>query len=323
MKIGTLIIENNMFLAPMAGITHPVFRWMVKEVSGAIGFTEMVSAEGLVRAGEKTLKYLESFPCEKPFAVQIFGADPAALADAAQIAVANGGDLVDINMGCPVRKVVKAKAGAALLRNPEKLPMLLKRVRNVLSVPLTIKIRSGWTKDKINALEIALIAQDAGVDAVILHPRTAAQGFSGKADWKLIRVVKKAVSIPVIGSGDVRTSEDAIRMLDETGCDGVMIGRGTLGNPWIFGDIRNALEGRKTVPPSLVDREKVICRHLERNVKFFGEKEGVKDFYRHLAWYTKGLRGCTLLRKQVLGLPSYETVEAAIHHFFGRLSVSP
>ncbi len=319
MKIGKLTLQNNLFLAPMAGITHPVFRWIVREVGGAVGFTEMISAEGLVRDFNRTRKYLDPFPGESPFFVQLFGADPGALAEAARIAVENGADLIDINMGCPVKKVVKAGAGAALMKDPARLGALLKRVRNSVACPLTVKIRSGWTADAVLAPEIAQVAQDSGVDAVAVHPRTVAQGFSGRADWRVIESVKKAVHIPVIGNGDIRDSDSALRMLKETGCDGILIGRGALGNPWIFRDIRNLLDGLKTpAAPSLEEREQVICRHLERNVIYWGEREGVKDFYRHLAWYVKGMKGCSGLKKQVAGMADHRAVGAALGRFFAQ-----
>jgi len=317
MNIGPVTFEDGAFHAPMAGITHTVFRWVVREIGGAAGFTEMVSAEGLVRDFERTRKYLKPFPGEKPLAVQLFGADPGAMAAAAGLAVEQGADLIDINMGCPVRKVVRAGAGAALMRDPGKLTAFLKRIRNALQTPLTVKIRSGWTAGEILAPEIAQRAQDSGVDAVIIHPRAVTQGFSGKADWAIIERVKKVVGIPVIGNGDIRSAEDALRMTIETGCDGVMVGRGALGNPWIFRDIRRALRGGPAVTvPTPGERAAVACSHLDRNILYFGERRGVRDFCRHLAWYTKGMRGGAALRKQVFGLEGHKAVRAAVDLFF-------
>ncbi|HRR40052.1 MAG TPA: tRNA dihydrouridine synthase DusB [Syntrophales bacterium] len=318
MKIGNLTLEGDVFLAPMAGITHPVFRWMVRDVGGAPGATEMVSAEGLVRDAERVRKYIRPFPGEKPFTVQLFGADPEAVAEAARMAVGHGADIIDLNAGCPVRKVVKAGAGAALMKEPGRLALILRRTRDAVPVPLTLKIRSGW--HDITAPAVAKMAEDMGVDAVSVHARTAVQGFAGRADWTVIAGVKEAIRIPVIGNGDVRAAEDAVRMVGETGCDGVMIGRGSLGNPWLFRSVQDFLGGRACgVSPSLDERKRVICLHLERNVAFFGERDGVKDFYRHLAWYTKGMRDCASLRKQVLGLASHEAVKDAISRYFSSL----
>jgi nifR3 family TIM-barrel protein len=318
MNIGYLTFKNNLFLAPMAGITHPVFRWMVNEVGGAAGFTEMVSAEGLVRDRERVLKELEPFPGEKPRCIQIFGGDSDVLAIAARLAVERGAGLIDINMGCPVRKVLKAGAGATLLKDRGRLSLLLKKVRDAVNCPVTIKVRSGWTHDEVLAPKIARVAEDAGIDAIIVHPRTVAQGFKGRADWKVIREVKRAVRIPVIGNGDVRSPGDARRMVDETGCDGVMVGRGALGNPWIFLDIEEGMQGREARPPGPSEKQAVILRHLERNVDLFGAREGVKDFARHLAWYTKGMRNCAGLRKRAVSMCTAEEVQEAIQRFFGQ-----
>jgi tRNA-dihydrouridine synthase B len=321
MKIGYATVESRAFLAPMAGITHRVFRWIVSEVGAVPGFTEMVSAEGLVRDKEGVLKALEPFPGEKPLAVQLFGGDPDILAAAARIAVERGADLVDINMGCPVRKVLKAGAGAALLRDKGKLSGLLKKVRSAVTCPLTVKIRSGWTRDEIIAPAIARLVEDSGIDAIIVHPRTVVQGFTGRADWAVIGEVKRVVRIPVIGNGDIRSAGDARRMVEETGCDGVMVGRGALGNPWIFRGIACNPPGREVRPPDLSERQAVILRHLERNVNFLGEKKGIKDFGRHLAWYTKGMRDCAGLRKQIIGVDNMDGVREAIDRFFGSMSV--
>lgn len=323
MNIGGLTFENNALLAPMAGISHPVFRRVVREVSGAAGFTEMVSAEGILRDPERMGKYLEPFPGERPFAVQLFGADPGAVAAAAVIAVERGADLIDINMGCPVKKVVRAGAGAALMKDIGKAAALLRTLRDALRCPLTVKIRSGWSAREILAPDLSRAAQDAGADAIIVHPRTAAQGFSGKADWRVIERVKKAVGIPVIGNGDIRTCEDALRMMDETGCDGVMVGRGSMGNPWIFGAVREALRGgAASFVPTLREREEVMLVHLNRTVLFFGERKGLLDFYRHAVGYTKGLRGRAEFRKQFLGLKGHEDVRIAVHRFFASMQQS-
>ena len=221
-------------MAPMAGVTTLPFRLMVKKLGAGVVTTEMVSAMGLTLGKQKTLDYLRTHPSERPLAVQLFGAEPDVMARAAQMAVDAGADLVDINMGCPVRKVTKTGAGAALLRDPERVAELVTRVRLACNVPLTVKIRAGWSPRETVALEIARIIQDCGADAVTVHPRFATQGFSGTADWSLIGEIKSRLMIPVIGNGDIFEPSYAIKMKDQTGCDGVMIGRGAVGNPWIF-----------------------------------------------------------------------------------------
>ena len=250
LKIGNLLLKNYLIMAPMAGITNPPFRLIAKRLGAGLVVTEMVSAVGLSRGHEKTFRYLESTPEEKPLSVQIFGADPYDMAMAAEIAVEKGADLVDINMGCPARKVVKNGAGGALLRNPAAVRDMVAAVRKVCTVPLTVKIRSGWSHLEANFLEIAGIIEDCGADAVAVHPRFVKQGFSGQADWGIIREVKKNLGIPIIGNGDVFKPALALKMREETGCDGVMIGRGAMGNPWIFRqilDLEQGLEARLLV----------------------------------------------------------------------------
>ncbi len=292
MKIGSLSLKNNVFLAPMAGITDLSFRLLNREYGVGLAFTEMVSAMGLSRGAGKTRHYLDSSPKDRPLGVQIFGADAAVLAEAAKFITDQGFDLLDINMGCPVKKVVKTGAGAALLRETGRIGAILTSVRKATHLPLTVKIRSGWRHREINCLDIARIAEDCGVDAVILHPRTADQGFSGVSDWKLIGNVKKKVKIPVIGNGDIRTAADAMRMLNSTSCDGIMVGRGCLGNPWLFKDIVSSCRGDSDISsPTPAEREKVIRDHLEMVVGAMGESAGVRYFRKHLLWYTKGLRG--------------------------------
>ncbi len=317
MKIGNLLLKNNVFLAPMAGITNLVFRLLVRGFGCALGFTEMISANGLVKETGKSYRYLESSPNDKPLGVQIFGSDPDILSKAARIVTDRGADLVDINMGCPVKKVLKTGAGGALMKDPAKVAAILRQIREAIPLPLTVKLRSGWNHDEINALNIARIAQDCGVDAVILHPRTVNQGFGGRADWNLIGKMKKCLKIPVIGNGDIRGPEDARRMLEMTGCDGVMVGRGVLGNPWIVKGIILYLEGRGILlPPTLQERESIIDKHLNMNVDFFGVRIGVRNFRKHLSWYTKGLKGGSQFREMVGRIDENESVLGAVHRYF-------
>ncbi len=317
MKIGKLSLRNNVLLAPMAGITDLVFRLLVREFGCALGFTEMISANGLVRGTEKSYRYLETTPNDKPLGVQIFGSDPDVLSEAARIVTDRGADLVDINMGCPVKKVLKTGAGGALMKEPAKVAVILQRLREATPLPLTVKIRSGWNHDEISALNIARIAQDCGVDAVILHPRTVNQGFGGRADWSLIASVKKCLNISVVGSGDIRSPEDARRMLDETGCDGVMVGRGVLGNPWIIKNIVYYLKGKNVLlPPTLREREGIIKQHLNMSVDFLGAGVGVRNFRKHMSWYTKGLKGGSRFREMVGKADEKESVLDAVHRYF-------
>ena len=317
MKIGKLSLRNNVLLAPMAGITDLVFRLLVREFGCALGFTEMISANGLVRGTEKSYRYLETTPNDKPLGVQIFGSDPDVLSEAARIVTDRGADLVDINMGCPVKKVLKTGAGGALMKEPAKVAVILQRLREATPLPLTVKIRSGWNHDEISALNIARIAQDCGVDAVILHPRTVNQGFGGRADWSLIASVKKCLNISVVGSGDIRSPEDARRMLDETGCDGVMVGRGVLGNPWIIKNIVYYLKGKNVLlPPTLREREDIIKQHLNMSVDFLGARVGVRNFRKHMSWYTKGLKGGSRFREMVGKADEKESVLDAVHRYF-------
>ncbi len=300
-KIGQLSLKNNMLLAPMAGITNLNFRILAREFGCALAFTEMVSSNGLIRQTPKTYSYLDTLPTDRPLGVQIFGADPAVMAEAARLAGEKGTDLIDINMGCPVKKVIKTGAGAALMRSPEKAKAIIAAVRKATALPLTVKIRAGWRRTEICAVEIARLAEDEGADAVIVHPRTADQGFSGHSDWEIIRKVKECLKIPVIGNGDIRCAADALRMMAETGCDGVMIGRASLGNPWIFGDILHLMQtGEKGEGSSLQDREAMIRRHLEMEMAHIGDVPGLRNFRKHLLWYTKGLTGGASFR-QILG----------------------
>jgi nifR3 family TIM-barrel protein len=317
MKIGNLTLKNNVFLAPMAGITNLPFRSLVREFGCSLAFTEMISANGLIRKTMKSFRYLDSSPKDKPLGVQIFGSDPDVLFEAAQIVTEWGADLLDINMGCPVRKVVKTGAGAALMKDPGKVHLILQAIRKATPLPLTVKIRSGWHHGEMKALDIARIAEDCGVNAVILHPRSVNQGFSGAADWGIIEMLKKKLCVPVIGSGDIRSPEDACMMITTTGCDGVMVGRGALGNPWIFKDIISYLEEQKSSSlPLPGEREMVMVYHMDMEIGYFGESLGVRNFRKHLLWYTKGMRGGGLFRNTVGSIHDKAMMADAIHRFF-------
>jgi tRNA-dihydrouridine synthase B len=307
MKLGNLQFRNNLFLAPLAGIADYPFRRIAREKGCSLAFTGLMSAEGLLRKRET---YLRIEKGDHPLSVQLFGSDPEALAEAAQWAVKTGTDAIDINMGCPASQVTEIGAGVDLMRSPEKVKQVLTQVRKELTVPLTIKIRSGWDRDHINAVEISKIAEGCGVDAIIIHPRTKVQGFHGRADWNVIREVKKRVHVPVIGNGDVTTPCLTKKMMEETGCDGVMIGRGALGNPWIFSEI-----GRSPFP-SLEERKEVIDQHFLFLGSHYGEKEAVRKIKRHVAWYTKGLSSSASFRRKLSALKEKGALLEAIESYF-------
>ncbi len=316
LRIGSLVLKNSFCLAPMAGITDLPFRTVVRTFGCALCLTEMVSADGLVRGMGRSFAFLRSSSADRPLGVQIFGSEPSVLADAARILSDLGADLIDINMGCPVKNVVKRGAGAALLRDPRRVARILRAVRNAASVPLTIKIRSGWDSGDINALEISRMAEDCGVDAVFLHARTAVQGFRGRAEWRWITEVKAGTRLPVIGNGDVVEASDALRMIEETGCDGVMLGRAVLGNPWIFREILGAGEGSGNAATDPGERRRVIQEHLNLTVELFGETVGLKSFMRHLFWYTRGLPGAAHFRRKAGSVRTKEDLQQMIDDFF-------
>ena len=308
MRLGTLQFDRPLILAPMAGITDYPFRKIAKEMGCGLVFTEMISAKGFLCKKGATLRIRED---EKPVVVQLSGSHPATLAEAAEKVEAMGADGIDINLGCPARLVVRTGAGVHLMRSPEALERILIEVRKKLKIPLTIKIRSGWDNDHINAVEISRIAEDCGVDGISIHPRTKVQGFSGRADWGLIEKVKGAVRIPVIGNGDVTTSLLAKRMMDETGCDGVMIGRGVLGNPWVF-------RSKDSDPfiPSLEERLRMIEHHCSLLREAYGDPWAVIGIRKHVAWYTRGLPCCAPFRSRLFQLKEMDILLGSIQSYF-------
>ena len=314
MRLGNLQFEHPLFLAPMSGLTDYPFRRLAKEHGCCLVFTEMVSAEGLLRKGKSFLKVGED---EHPISVQLFGSNPKVIIEAAQMAEEMDVDAIDINMGCPAKQVVKTGAGADLMRFPEKVKGILIEVRKRVKTPLTIKIRSGWDSQHINAVEISRIAEDSGMDAIFIHPRTKDQGFSGRADWNVIGDVKNAVCIPVVGNGDVTTPSLARKMFEETGCDGVMIGRGALGNPWIF-DPKNfgSFAAPSVIQPPLEERQRMMEYHFSLLQEHYGEKGAMREIRKHAARYTKGLPSGVFFRSTLHRLKgSEEFFETLISYF--------
>lgn len=312
LSIGQLHLKNNLIAAPMAGLSSLPYRLLAIQEGAGLVFSEMISAEGIIRAHSKTRRYFLNDERIRPFGAQIFGATPEAIALAIKILEYESIDLIDINMGCPVKKVCSRGAGAALMRTPKLVEKIVSIARKTTSKPLTIKIRAGWDKDSINCVQIARIAELAGADAVTVHARTKEQGFKGIADWSYIADVKAGVQIPVIGNGDVKSRADALRMISETRCDGVMVGRAAIGNPWIFSQILNENHGFPT------HREKceAALNHLRCLQDILGEKNAVLSMRTMLSWYGKGIRGVKCFMTRVHQIKKASELSEAIKDFF-------
>jgi tRNA-dihydrouridine synthase B len=309
MVIGDVTLETRFVLAPLAGYTDGPMRRLARRLGAAMVWTEMVSAEGVVRESPKTFELLAFDPAERPIAFQIFGSRPESMARAAALLARLRPDVIDLNAGCPARKVVRSGSGAALMADLGLLREIASAVVQAVDLPVTAKIRSGWDDGSINAPQAARTLEDAGARAVSIHPRTRSQGFKGTSDWAVIGEVKRAVGIPVIGSGDVRTPEDAAVMLERTGCDGVMIGRAAVGNPWIFARARELVEaGRSSPPPSLAERIRMVVEHLDLMVEAKGERRGVTEMRKHIVAYLKGFPGASDLRAELVRMEGHERV---------------
>ncbi len=301
MKIGNITIENNTALAPMAGVTDLAFRQLCREMGCGLLYTEMVSAKAILYKNKNTFPLLETAPAEHPIAVQIFGSDADIMADmAAKLAEERSFDIIDINMGCPVPKIVNNHEGSALMKNPKLVEQILDKMVKKVNKPVTIKIRKGFDEQSVNAVEIAKIAEACGVSALAVHGRTREEYYSGTADYGIIAAVKRGVSIPVIGNGDIRSAADAKRMYETTGCDGIMIGRAARGNPWIFKEIASYFS-HGTVPerPTPEEIKAMILRHAELMVRYKGEYTGIREMRKHVAWYTTGMPHSAAVRNQV------------------------
>lgn len=319
LKIGSLKLENWLVMAPMAGITNLPFRLLVKKFGAGLVTTEMISALGLTLGQKKTFQYLKSHPDERPLAVQIFGERPEAMAVASEIAVEAGAQIVDINMGCPAKKVVKTGSGGALLRSPQKAKEIVSAVRRACPVPLTVKMRAGWSPDQPAIFQMARVMEDCGADAITVHPRFVTQGFSGHADWTIIAQVKEQLRIPVIGNGDIFNSSLAFKMRGQTGCDGVMLGRGAVGTPWIFKQILDSENGLGVYEPHLDERRAFIMEHFHLLSLLRGEQSAARVMRGLLLWYTKGLPHSSLFRGALTSIKDNDTLITALDHYFSRL----
>lgn len=300
MDIGRFHFDCPVFLAPMAGVTDTAYRVIAHELGCPLCYGEMVSSQGIHFRNEKTLAMLRSEPGERPLAIQIFAAKPEMAAEAAAFVEDLGtADILDFNMGCPAPKVVKNGEGSALMQEPERASAIMEAVRKAVRMPFTVKMRLGWDSEHINAVELAKRAEAAGVDAIAVHGRTRAQFYAGQADWEAIAEVKRSVSIPVIANGDVRSCSDLRRILEVTGADGVMIGRGAQGNPWIFRRLTHFLAtGEEMPPPTLAERARVLLRHLDLLLQYKGDYIGPREMRKHATWYTRGLKYGAVLRER-------------------------
>lgn len=317
-RIGNVEIKNKTVLAPMAGISNPAYMKIVEEMGCGYAITELISAEAIVRNNKKTLEMLSGYENFKmPVALQLFGGNADTLAKAAKVVEEKGFKIIDINMGCPVPKVaLRSEAGSSLLKNPEKIREIVTKVVNSVSIPVTVKIRSGWDHEHINAMEVAKICEEAGAKCIAIHARTRSQGYSGKADLNIIKKVKESVNIPVIGNGDIKSCFDAKKMLDETGCDAVMIGRATLGNPWIIKECVDYLENGK-LPQPVKQNEKfdMILNHIDLLEQQKNDKVANLEMRTHISYYLKGIKGSSELKQKVFKTKTLEELKALIREY--------
>ncbi len=317
LTIGNVVLDNPYILAPMAGVTDLPFRLLCREQGVGLLCMEMVSAKAIQYNNKNTKALLEIHPEEPPVSLQLFGSEPDVISEIAKQIEELPFSILDINMGCPVPKIVRNGEGSALMKNPQLVREIVSKTVKAIQKPVTVKIRKGFDDSCINAVEIAKIIEDAGAAAVAVHGRTREQYYSGKADWDIIRQVKEAVAIPVIGNGDVTSGESALAMQRETGCDGVMIGRGAQGNPWIFSELLEYEKtGKMPARPSLEEIKKLILRHAQLQLQYKGEYLGIREMRKHVAWYTTGLPNSAKLRAEINAVETYEQLESLLRERF-------